>query len=125
MGVFTFTKNSNAFEITVSERRARILQDTAFPAGNAAAPAGNADTVVPAGNETYPEQMALHLGNQAVVFFTVIILLVALLLSVRFASEFPRLQFYSCLLWIDWRCCCIGFLRRLYYSPYTCPLLYS
>jgi len=76
VGVFTFTKSDNDFEIMVHDRRVRILQ--------AAAPA--------AGNETYPEQMALKLGNQAVVFFTVIILIVALLLSVRFASAFPPVQ---------------------------------
>lgn len=45
-----------------------------------------------AGNETQPEQMALKLGNQAVIFFTVIILIVALLLSVRFASAFLPVQ---------------------------------
>ncbi|KAG0568295.1 hypothetical protein KC19_6G010200 [Ceratodon purpureus] len=72
VGVFTFTKSSNDFEITVSERRARFLQDADAAI---AAPTGSP------GNETYPEQMALHLGNQAVVFFTVLILLLALVLS--------------------------------------------
>uniref|UniRef100_A0A7I4F4M2 DUF7794 domain-containing protein n=1 Tax=Physcomitrium patens TaxID=3218 RepID=A0A7I4F4M2_PHYPA len=65
VGVFTFTKSANNFEITTTERRSRFLQ--------ALAPTS--------GNETSPEDMSLRLGNQAVVFFTVIILLVALLLS--------------------------------------------
>jgi hypothetical protein len=74
VGVFTFAESSNDFEIIVSERRARFLQDA-----DAAVAAGSP------GNETTPEQMALQLGNRAVVFFTVIIFLVALLLSVRFS----------------------------------------
>lgn len=74
VGVFTFTKSDNDFEIKVRERQVRMLQ--------AAAPAA-------AANETSPEQMALKLGNQAVVFFTVLILLLALLLSVRLVSAFP------------------------------------
>jgi hypothetical protein len=72
VGVFTFAESSNDFEIIVSERRARFLQDADAAV---AVPAGSP------GNETTPEQMALQLGNRAVVFFTVIIFLVALLLS--------------------------------------------
>lgn len=72
MGVFTFTESANDFKVLTTERGARFLQ--------AAAPTP--------GNETYPEEMALRLGNQAVIFFTVIILLVALLLSVSRAPTF-------------------------------------
>jgi hypothetical protein len=69
VGVFTFTKataGESLFKGTVLEKRPRILQ--------AAAPTP--------GSEIYPEQQALHLSGQAVIFFTVLILLLALVLSV-------------------------------------------
>lgn len=68
VGVFTFTKataGESLFKGTVLEKRPRILQ--------AAAPTP--------GSEIYPEQQALHLSGQAVIFFTVLILLLALVLS--------------------------------------------
>lgn len=85
VGVFTLVKvtdHNNGFKITVSQRSARILQDTLAPS--------------PA---PIPEVLALQLADRAIVFFTVLILIVALLLSVSLSPA--RKAYSSDQLWLS------------------------